>query len=375
MTAMPRSRLYLHIGLQKTGTSYLQSIMWRNQALLRELGLDLVPPSKRETFHLQLKVRDRYNPAFDPPAVASALERLPRQLAAASQPAALITEESLAPAGDDRIRELLAACAGREVHVVVTLRDLGRQIPSAWQQSLQGGKSTPYPEYLRRLRANQAAGSPRLWGNKDVSGILERWSRHVPVERTHLVTVPPEGSPPGALLERYCRVLGIDSERLDRDVERSNESVGRVQAELLRRVNAHLTPEFRTRDVYGDIGKRYLAVRVLGPQGGAKLRVPRAYEEWCRDVSQQYVDAVVKGGYPVEGDVLDLIPTPTAFTDEPRVTHRQVAEASVAAMATMVTDDMTRLRARRAQQRRRGRRSLARVRSMSRRLLGRSGLD
>ena len=111
-------------------------------------------------------------------------------------------------------------------------------------------------------------------------------------------------------------------------------------------MNARLAPEFRSRDVYGDIGKRYLAVRVLGPQGGEKLRVPRQHEEWCRHVSQRYVDAIVKGGYPVEGDVLDLVPTPSSFADEPRVTHRQVADASVAALATMLTDDMTSLRAR-----------------------------
>jgi hypothetical protein len=363
MAAMPSGRLYLHIGLQKTGTSYLQSIMWRNQDLLRELGLDLVPPSKRETFHLMLNVRNRYRPEFDPPVVASSLERLPGQLAAASGPAALLSEESLAPADDQQIHDLLAACAERDVHVIVTLRDLGRQIPSAWQQTLQGGQWLPYAEYLRRLRRNE--GSSKLWGSKDVAAILERWSRHVPVERIHLVTVPPPGSPQGALLARYCRVLGIDPERLDRDVERSNESVGRVQAEVLRRVNARLTPEFRTRDVYGDIGKRYLAVRILGPQGGDKLRVPRQHEQWCRDVSQKYVDAIVKGGYPVEGDVLDLIPTSSAFADEPRVTQRQIADASVAALAKILTDDMTSLRARRERQRARGRRGLTGLRRMS----------
>jgi hypothetical protein len=365
MTAMPSRRLYLHIGLQKTGTSYLQSIMWRNQDLLGELGLDLVPPSKRETFHLMLNVRHRYRPEFDPPAAASALQRLPGQLAAASRPTALLSEESLAPADDQQIQDLLAACAEREVHLIVTLRDLGRQIPSAWQQTLQAGQSLPYAEYLRRLRKNEGVPSAKLWGSKDVAAILERWSRHVPSDRVQLVTVPPQGSAQGALLERYCRVLGIDPARLDRDVERSNESVGRLQAELLRRVNARLAPEFRTRDVYGDIGKRYLAVRVLGPQGGEKLRVPREHEEWCRDVSQTYVDAIVKGGYPVEGDVLDLIPTPSSFADEPRVTHRQVADVSVAALATMLTDDMTSLRARRARQRGRGRRGLAGLRRMS----------
>jgi hypothetical protein len=210
MTAMQSRRLYLHIGLQKTGTSYLQSIMWRNEDLLRELGLDLVPPSKRETFHLMLDVRERYRPEFDPPAVATALERLPAQLAAASGPTALISEESLAPAGDQRIGDLLAACAEREVHLIVTLRDLGRQIPSAWQQTLQDARSLPYAEYLRRLRTNEGAASTKLWNSKDVAGILERWSRHVPADRIHLVTVPPQGSPQGTLLERYCRVLGVD---------------------------------------------------------------------------------------------------------------------------------------------------------------------
>lgn len=352
----PSRRLYVHIGLQKTGTSYLQNVMWKNQDRLREQGLDLVPPSKRETFNLMLDVRERYNPEFDPPDVARALAGLRGQLTSASQPAALITEESLAPAKDSQIRRFLAACTDREVHLVVTLRDLGRQIPSAWQQTLQSGGSLTYAAYLRRLRKLEGRPHTRLWSSKDVAAILERWSAHVPTDRIHLVTVPPPGSPHQTLLDRYTRVLGIDPERLDRDVERSNESIGRVQAELLRRVNRGLGPEFRSRDVYGDIGKRYFAVRVLVPQRGEKLRVPAEHEEWCRDVSQRYVDAIVKGGYPVEGDLLDLIPTAGAFAPEPRVTHREVAEASVAALTTMLTGDMTRLRARR--ERRRGGRGL-----------------
>ena len=112
MTAMPEPRpLYLHIGLQKTGTSYLQSIFWQSQDELRRQGLDLVPGSKRDTFHLMLRVRQRYNPGFDPPAVADALDRLPGQLAKAKGPRALISEESLAPASDVQIRELVSACS------------------------------------------------------------------------------------------------------------------------------------------------------------------------------------------------------------------------------------------------------------------------
>ena len=52
---------------------------------------------------------DRYRPEFDPPAAASALQRLPGQLASASRPKALISEESLAPATDPHSYEPTAA--------------------------------------------------------------------------------------------------------------------------------------------------------------------------------------------------------------------------------------------------------------------------
>ena len=43
----------------------------------------------------------------------------------------------------------------REGHVVVTARDLGRQIPSVWQQGLQSGRAITFPDYL----ANHNSGS------------------------------------------------------------------------------------------------------------------------------------------------------------------------------------------------------------------------
>ena len=43
---MPTSRrLYVHIGLPKTGTSFLQAALLHNREVLAEQGLDLVPVS------------------------------------------------------------------------------------------------------------------------------------------------------------------------------------------------------------------------------------------------------------------------------------------------------------------------------------------
>ena len=347
-------RVFLHIGLLKTGTSYLQTVMWQNLDELHRQGLDMVPGSKRETFHLMLRARDRYKPEVDPPDVASALDRLPGQLAAATGDRVLITEESLAPATADQIEALLGACTSREVHVIVTLRDLGRQIPSAWQQTLQAGMSLTYQGYLRRMRRTEGDIANRYWSSKDVEAILARWSQFVPPERLHLVLVPPPGASHEELLHRFCRVIEVDPEPLDREVQRSNESVGRAQAELLRRVNAKLDPSLQARELYGDVGKRYFAVRVLGKQKSDKIQVPREHEEWTRAVSQRFIDAIAAGGYPVEGDLSDLQPTPDAFTDETKVSHKQVAESAVAALASMLAFDMEKLRNRRTKARRGG---------------------
>jgi len=69
------TRIYLHIGLQKTGTSFLQDALFNSAEELARQGLDMVPDSRLAAFHLMLRVRNRYDPAVDPPDVARALDR------------------------------------------------------------------------------------------------------------------------------------------------------------------------------------------------------------------------------------------------------------------------------------------------------------
>lgn len=346
---MPGAPLFIHIGLQKTGTSYLQSIFWQSVETLSDQGLDMVPGSKRETFHLMLDVRGRFNPEFDPPEVGDALAKLPGQLASSSGTRALVTEESLAEADPEQIRRLLAACGDREVHVILTVRDLARQIPSAWQQSLQGGSATKFSGFLKRLTRNDGRSTSRAWANKDLPEILGRWSDQVPAERVHVVTVPPAGNDPELLLRRFCSVLDVEAEQLDREVARSNESLRHVNAEVLRRVNGALDRDFRRRDVYGDIGKRFFAVRILGRDGGRRIQVPRKHEEWCREVSARHIDVIRRAGFDVIGDLADLEPAATSFTDEP-VTPKEseVADAATEALALILTGQMQKLRQRRS---------------------------
>lgn len=325
---MATPRLFIHIGLQKTGTSYLQEIFWASQPQLADQGVELVPGSKLAMFRLMLNVRDRYNPEIDPPATAKALERLPQQLRTAA-PTALITQESLSTATSEQIQRFLGAITDREVHVVVTLRDLGRQLPSAWQQTLQRGGSQPLRKWLRRIE--DPTSGAKGWAPLDVTTILSRWLEHVPAERLHVVTVPPSGSAPNLLLDRFCSVLGVDPGTLTVNPQsRANRGLRAEQAEVLRRVNAELPAEYKRRDLYGDVGKRYFAYQVLGDSKGTPIRLPASQFDWCSRVADGFIEHIRDVGCPVVGDLDDLRPLRSSFTD----TAVKVPEAQVSAMAT-----------------------------------------
>jgi len=368
-------RLYLHVGLQKTGTSYLQAVMLRNAETLAAAGLDLVPATKRDSFELMLLVRDRYNPDRDPASTAGALDRLHETLRDAPGDRALLSQESLAAARPAQVRRLLEACGDREVHVVVTARDLARGIPSSWQQELKSGRTDTYRGYLRRLRRAQEQGRrSHPWIHLDPPAVLDTWAEHLPADRLHVVTVPPSGSAPTLLLERFCRVLDVDPGSLVPEQAAANTSLGRVQAEVLRRVNAELPEDLRRRQVYGDVGKRFFAAQVLGGQDGRRIRVPDELRDWCTAVTERHVDAIRTAGYDVVGDLGDLSCPDEAFTDDDRrPTEREVARAAVASLVKI-------LELRAASARRRGgprrprhslrRRFTARLRRGNRRVLG-----
>ncbi len=347
---MVQKKLFLHIGLQKTGTSYLQSVFWQNKEELRAQGLDMVPPTQRRTFWLMLDVRGRIDPTFDAPHIGRSLARFPSQLAAAQGPRALTTEESLASATADQIERLLAACGDREVHVILTVRDLARLIPSSWQQNLQAGSHQRLSDHLDRLRETWTSGSEPdqlqgPWRQKNAAAVAALWARHVPPERISIVTVPPSGSEPDELLRRFCHVLDVEHTRLRDDRTRPNEALSHVAAELLRRVNEGIDPALIRRDIYGTVGKRYFAIQVLGDEKGNKVTLPVELEPWCRAIAEDQITALRAGGYHVVGDLKDLMPATASFSDRPvEPTDAELVPAATRALSHILSDQLVQRR-------------------------------
>jgi hypothetical protein len=344
-------RCYLHVGLPKTGTSYLQSILWRSPAALADQDLQMLPHSEPATFEMMLALRGQLDPAMDPPAAFEAFDRFREEASRATCTRALVSQELLGAAKQGQISTLLEALDPFEVHVIVTVRGLAGFAPSAWQQHVKARGVKTFHEYLEDL-AGMGSGKPAA--SYDVHGVLDRWGAQVPPERMHVVTVPKRGTSERVLLERFCSVVHVDPDALDTRAPSANTSLGLVQAELLRRVNLALGDRLPHRRAgYREQGKRFLAGEVLHPQPGEPARVPKQLADWCAEASRGLVARLERSGYDLVGDLQDLVPDEADFADDDQtVCDAELLEAATHALATILDkrhadrQDLARLRAR-----------------------------
>jgi len=330
-------RLFLHVGCPKTGTTFLQDTFWASRHALEADGLHLPLRDVKDHFFVSLAVREQADPEMDPPEAHHAVSRLADDLSQVETPRVLVSHELFAPATAEQADRLRARLSDFEIHVVLTVRDLLRQIPAAWQQQIQQRGLVSYETFLDAV-VNDDASTAYFWDRQDAPAIAERWRGDLPPDRVHIVTVPPSGSDQELLLKRFCQVVEADPAVLDRDVARRNESLGLVQAELMRRVNVALGDRLpHPRAGHGRTAKGYFARQVLVPQAGRRPELPPRLHEWCHETSVRMVERLDAAGYDVVGDLRDLLPaTPPAELAEPTVADAELVDSAVAAMADLL---------------------------------------
>ena len=340
MPDVPAGEVFLHTGLMKTGTSYLQVRLRSALDELEQQGVTLVPPKQFDAHRLAVVVLDAFDPEVAKARDAGALERLPRQLEKATVGRVLISAETLSDATAEQIARLAGALGDRRVHVVLTVRDIGRSLPSLWQQAVRAGQTVGFLEYLDGIVAGPRGGHV-FWRAHEVLAVLERWGALAPPERCHVVAVPPAGAPREQLLERFCSVLGVDARLLppppELAVNQVNESLGLVQTEVLRRVNGLLPEESLRVDVRRRTIRKPFTFGVLAAQPGTPIRVPHRYADWCRDHTSRVLTQLERSGHQVVGSPSDLMPADDSFADsDPEVDPEEVAESAVQALAALL---------------------------------------
>lgn len=344
-TGAPTRRVLLHVGTPKTGTSYLQDVLFRNRRTLAAAGI-LYPADRFDAHFLAALDLMRLPWGGLETEAIGAWDRLAEQVRA-HRGTSVISHEILAAASRSQVGRALDSLGhghGTEVHVVLSVRDLVRQIPAEWQENVKHRSAISYAKFLRQVQnpARESRISSWFWSVQEIPDILNRWGHDLPPERIHLVTVPAPGGARELLWKRFSQAFGLDGLDLDLEAERVNPSLGVPETALIRRINQAANRQLPPAD-YRPLVRELLAHQTLSQRTGSpRLRLPPDVHPWVRDLEDAWVTEIRDRGYDVVGDLDDLLggPPPEAdWADPDRPSEAQVAGAAVDAIKALLLEN------------------------------------
>lgn len=338
-------KVLLHVGTPKTGTSYLQDVLFRNRDVLREQGV-LYPADRFDGHFLAALDLMRLTWGGLETQAVGAWDRLAAEVRAWPG-TSIISHEILSTASPTQIDRALTSLGltpgadDVEVHLIVSVRDLVRQVPAEWQENVKHRSLVSYSYFLEMIRdpARDTRIGSWFWGAQEIPDILDRWGAILPPEQVHLVTVPRPGAAPDELWRRFSHTFGLDGLELDLTPERANPSLGVPETALLRLVNKRVTQVVDPPD-YRPLVRELLAHQTLSRRTkSARLGLPPATHEWVQALSRTWAEEIERRGYDVVGDIADLIGQPAdAFTDPDSVPAADLLPPALDAIKALLVE-------------------------------------
>jgi hypothetical protein len=328
--------LFLHVGLAKTGTTFLQTLLAENRPALREAGF-IYPFLRAEgMFHAAAEVREDHERwGLDPALIAGSWEAL-LDKARGFDGTAVISHELLAAATPEQVRAAAGGLRGTDLHVVLTARDPARQVPAHWQEAVKNGATFSFADFTAEVLGEPGAADSRFWAEQDLLAVADRWATLVPPERVHVVVCPPAGADPLELWRRFAGVVGLPAGLATTPPDRrANRSLGAAEVHLLRAVNALLGDRLDAR-ARAHVVKRLFAQRLLSEVASPPARTPESLRAALDALADGWVAGIADRGFTVHGDLEELRPRDFGQVHPDELVRHSVAGVPDAMAALLV---------------------------------------
>ena len=325
-------RVIVHIGLMKSGTTFLQGRLGANRKRLEAQGVLFPGPTWRR--HVNA-VQDLMG---HPGATAGSWDSMTSEVNA-HPGTAVISMEFLAMAGARGIKIIARSFEDAEVRVVVGARDLGRTVPAMWQEAVKNRSVLTFADYVEGIRTGAENGR-RFWRQQHVGRIAARWAEHLGPDRVYVVTLPPPGAPGDALWSRFSGAAGIRPEASWSEAPRTNESLGAASALVMRRLN-EATQDLSVQDYKRQV--KAVGKHLLPAHRDEEDAIGFSVPDWLRAESARIGEQVAASGVHVVGDLGDLTPLDVPGVDPASVDADAQLDAAFAALEAAVRQ-ATRLR-------------------------------
>lgn len=315
-------RVVLHVGLMKSGTTYVQQRLAANRDLLVGRGVLFPGATWRDQV---LAVSDVLGRKQAGPSSAGRWARLLDEVAA-HDGTVVVSMEFLGPARPERIAAVVESFGDTTLDVVLTLRDLGRGVPAMWQEALQNGGTVGWRDYVDLLPGRRKPAQA-FWRQQGMARIVDNWVSAVGADHVSLVTVPPPGAEPGLLWSRFCEAAGIRGEECV-EVAPANTSLDAAAALVLRDLNARLEQDDLSVGDYHTLVKFGLAKTVMA---GRRSGPPIGFDPpgWLVERSAEIAGRLASCGARVVGDLADLAPAVVPGVDPDTLSAQERLDAAV----------------------------------------------
>ncbi len=332
----------MHVGVAKTGTTYLQRLLFANRDLLRRNGV-LYPGAERDThFMASLDLRGAKFQGHSYPEADGVWQSFVDQINAYDG-TGLISHESLARTRRGTIQQAVDSFTTSDVQIVLTTRDLGRQIPAIWQENVKNRNDQTYSDFLEEIFTPGAIRNRRLarvWKAQYLPRVVKRWSSVVGADHITLVTLPPPGADREELWRRFATAVDLPDLMYSFDIGIHNTSLGALESELLRRLNSRL-PDDLDWPAYESRIKGAFVHEALRPLGsGDPIVIPEKWHEQITEVSDEMITDLRALGCRVIGDLDELrpklAPISTPLPDE--ISEPEMLDASLRVLAQQASE-------------------------------------
>jgi hypothetical protein len=331
---LPDGTRLLHIGPHKTGTTSLQAALYAGRGAMLDQGVRHLGKTRNPASAVRAVTGQPAPTSRDTPPPMRYWRDLVSEFRRARESRVVVSSEFFAWAKPDVIERIASDLDRDRLHVVVTLRPLGRILPSQWQQNVQAGMVLAYEDWLHQV-LDGAAGRPgrNFWYLHRHDQLIERWAAALGPDRLTAVVVDEQDH--GMLLRVFERLLGLREGTLTPDRDLTNRSMTLPEVEAVRAFNQ------ATRRLKVPRAVHAKAMR-FGAAMHMKSRTPAANEpridtpQWAldraREVDAEMVPAIRASGVRVVGS-LDTLAAPVLSRGEIRADPVLVPPGVAAEMA------------------------------------------
>jgi len=348
------TRIVLHIGPRKTGSTFLQQTLTALAPVLLEH--DVLYPTR-------MAGADRYNHVAAVFSVEEAragrrgawsgtspapLADLVRQIDAFSG-VVVLSAEAAGGLQSSAARALLTRLPGVPVHAIACLRALPAIFISSWTQHVANGHRISLERYVK-MRIHQREASPppdhearwdeghdyTFWRSYYYPGLVRRWASLV--DSFSVITVPPSTSDKGVLWSRFRDALESDAVPNVLPAlpdHAGNSQMTMAEVEVLRAINREAAEAKLARKRI-KLGTRDLSRNawMAREDRGPRVILPETHLELVSSWGRQDASELSQMHVNVIGDLDDLLEVPDSQYPKPRASD--VASAAGAAVAWAV---------------------------------------